>query len=564
MSFPGPQTDTFDYIIVGGGLTGCALAARLAGANPERSILILEAGPNVVGHPLTGSALACFGAHFSSLDWAYKTVPQAHLDSRQCYNSAGKALGGSSANNYGTWTRGNAADYDLWGRLVNDSSWSYKELLPYFLRSETHWNAEVDQTIHGRSGPIHNITTTASSPDRKYGLREPIRNAWKRLGVQEIADGNDGSPLGLAELTENWHNGQRQLSGEAYEISKKPNITVKTETLVKRVVLSHKDSPSGVKVATGVELADGTILNVSREVIVSAGAYRTPQLLMLSGIGPAAELAKHSITVHVEAPEVGRNLHDHYSFNQWWRLRHPEKGLSIGAPFWNSPAYGLGLPSDWMATVQTPREELIRALQKDGLTASEIESHPYLAPDFCHIETLIVYAPAGAAIAGVDVPMDGTCIASAVLGIVPTSRGSITLSSADPEAVPLIDPNYYATEVDRAALRAAVRQVTKLFCDTPEGQEMVLEEFTRPGIGPLSSSSSDEDLDEHIRKGGNTFYHPAGSAAMGKVVDTKLCVYGVEGLRVVDASILPIPLACHYQAILYALAEKAADFMSSK
>lgn len=545
-----------DFIIVGGGLAGSALAGRLAEKNSDAKILIIEAGPNLAGHPLTGSPLACFGAHFSPLDWAYRTVPQTHLDGRQCYASGGKGMGGGSAVNYGSWTRGNAADYNHWARIVDDPAWSYEALVPYFKRTETHFDPAADPEVHGRTGPIHNVSVSASSADRKYPLKETLRAAWEKLGVEYLEDPNNGNPKGFGELVENWKEGQRQLSSEAYGVFQRPEISVKTETLVQRILIEERD---GKKVATGVETVSGEKFFASREVIVSSGAYRTPQVLMLSGIGPADELAKHNIPQLVDAPEVGRNFHDHFALNQWWKLQRPEEGLSIGTPLWNSPAYGLGLPCNWVATEQAPLDEVKRALEADGET---VEGNPYLAPDSTHTETLIVYAPAGGQVAGVDVPMDGTHIASAVLGMTSTSRGSVTLASADVTTAPFIDPNYYATELDRATLRSAIRQITKLFTETAEGKDIVEGELTHPGLKPLRADSTDEEIDAVIKKGGNTFYHPAGSAAMGKVVDTQLRVKGVEGLRVADASVMPLSVTAHYQAIVYAIAEKAADLIS--
>ena len=548
--------DEYEYIIIGAGLAGSALASRLAQGDPEARILVLEAGNSVVDHPLTGAPLACFGAHYSPLDWAYSTTPQQNLDGRVCYNSAGKAVGGGSATNYGTWTRGNAADYDLWAEKVGDPAWGYDGLLPYFKRTETKLPFdETDEVTHGREGPVHNVTVSASSAERAYPLKEPLRAAWERVGVPVVEDANGGKPMGLGELVENWRNGKRQLASEAYGLNKQQRVNVVTGALVQRVLM---ESIEGQFTAVGVETVDGRRFVARREVVVSAGAYRTPQVLLLSGIGPREEIEKHGITPLVDAPDVGRNFHDHFSFNQWWKLRSPEQGLSLGTPLWSSPAYGLGLPCDWNATVQTPRVELERALETDG---EKVTGHPYLSKDFCHAEILAVYAPAGAAIAGVDVPMDGTHIATAVLGMVPTSRGTITLASADAQTPPHIDPNYYATEVDRAVLRAGIRLATKVLTGTPEGQSAVESELPRPGFNALREDSSDEEIDALVRHGGQTFYHPAGSAAMGKVVDTQLRVKGVRGLRVVDASVMPVPVTGHYQAVVYAIAEKAADLI---
>lgn len=359
--------------------------------------------------------------------------------------------------------------------------------------------------------------------------------------------------MGLAEMVENWRDGKRQLASQAYGLS---GVHVLTETLVHRVLLDERD---GKKVATGVQLADGRTIKASKETIVSAGAYRTPQVLMLSGIGPADVLAAQGIPQLVDAPEVGRNFHDHLALCQWWKLRNPELGLSMGTQKWIDPSCMMGLPCDWVVSEEAPSEQMRAALKADGEAVNE--HHPLLHPARCHTETLIVYAPAGAPVAGVNVPLDGTHIASAVLGMLPTSRGSITIASSDPSSPPVIDPNYYATEADRVALRAGLRQVMRVLQETSEGRAIVESEVPPAGFPPLKPDSTDEEIDARVKRAGNTFYHPAGSAAMGKVVDTKLRVHGVENLRVVDASVLPVPISAHYQACVYAIAEKAADLI---
>jgi choline dehydrogenase-like flavoprotein len=279
---------------------------------------------------------------------------------------------------------------------------------------------------------------------------------------------------------------------------------------------------------------------------------------MLSGIGNKEDLARNNIPLMADCPEVGRNFHDHLAVCLWWKLKHPEQGLAMGTPAWRDPAYSKGLPADWIAFQHVPTEILSKALMADGELT---DAHELLKPERCHLETLICYAPAGAQLADVAIPIDGTHIATPVLSMTPTSRGTITISSKDPQAPPEIDPNYYATEADRQTLRYGIRQALQLLQETESGGSIVENEVPPAGYPTLSANSTDAEIDARVRRVGNTFYHAGGTASMGRVVDTQLRLLGVDRLRVVDASVIPIPIAAHYQAIVYAIAEKASDMI---
>ena len=547
------NSNEFDYIIIGGGLAGCTLAARLREYNPVLKVLLIEAGSDVSKHPLVSAPLACFASHGSDLDYNYHTTPQEHLDGRSLYQAAGKALSGGTAINYGTWTRGSAVDYDRWAQLVGDARWSYAGLLPYFRKTETYFRKEVNMKEHGTSGPIHTASVTSSSKNRVYPLREPLLKAWNEIGVKKIEDANNGRPLGVAELVENWQDGQRQLASQAYNLS---GVQILTESTVKKVLFAeHREGP----IAIGVELLDGSSLKATKEVIISAGAYRTPQILMLSGIGPARQLHHYNIPVIVENSQVGENFHDHLLLAIPFKLKNPQHGLSMGTPLWSDPSYQMGLPCDWIVTDRVSDEDIKKALAKEAFPPEV--THHMLQPDSCHTETLIVYAPAGAPITNHHVPMDGTHIGAIVTALATESRGKLTLKSSDPRESPEIDPNYYATELDRIALRTGIRKVLNLFYGTDDGKEMVEGENPPPGLPPLKLNASDEEIDVRVRSQGRTFFHAAGTSSMGTVVDTDLKVKGVQKLRVVDASVLPIPISAHYQVCVYAIAELAADII---
>ncbi|KAI9690118.1 MAG: hypothetical protein M1822_009079 [Bathelium mastoideum] len=265
---------------------------------------------------------------------------------------------------------------------------------------------------------------------------------------------------------------------------------------------------------------------------------------MFSGIASQAILTEHQIPIVVSALEVGRNLIDHSALYQLWKLKHPEQGLALGTSKWIDAAYEKGLPWDWVVNEAVPVEKPKAALEMDQ-THGKTHIVPFhrqslLDPSRSHLETLTIYSNVGA-----PVPVDGSLIATSVMLLLPTSRGSISIASATVSDAPVITPNYYDTETDRIALVYACI----------EG------EAAPPGMPSLSDRSTDAEIDERIRSTGMAHYHSAGTAAMGKVVDSKLRVYGVLGLRIADASVLPVPIGGHPQATLYALAEQAADII---
>ena len=272
-----------DYLVVGGGLSGCAIATRLKEYDPEASVTLLEAGPNEHDNPLMVEPMGTFQLHQSKYEYNYKTVPQKYYDGRQVFNAGGKQLSGSSSVNYAMWTRGGTADYDLWADLVNDQGWSYQALLPYFKKTETHYDStQGDTEQHGFDGPIH---TTASA--RHYPLGDKMKQAFvEGTGLPIIEDANGGSPIGIAPYTENWRDGKRQSCGKAYGLA---GVRVETESVVRRIILENAAT------AKGAEVVDGRVYEAKREVIVCCGAIRTPQMLLLSGIGPSDELCRHGI-----------------------------------------------------------------------------------------------------------------------------------------------------------------------------------------------------------------------------------------------------------------------------
>ncbi|RAL64507.1 hypothetical protein DID88_001982 [Monilinia fructigena] len=484
-----------DYIIIGGGISGSVVASRLHERDQSLSILLIEAGPDASNHPNVPGAMTAQLLLHSELDWDYKTTPQRHLNDRECYAGAGKALGGGSVINACGWIRGEKSDYDSWAEVVGDSKWNYQGFLPYFRKVE-HYHVSSEE--HGSQGP--NYTQSVTSSGRQYPLRDPLKNAWIAAGVRHIADANSGSPQGIGELVENRHDSIRQVASTIYSLK---GIDVLLNTLVKRVVI--EDNETGEKVATGVELANGDIIKAKKEVILAAGAYRTPQVLLLSGVGAKKDLK--GISQVVDLAQVGENFHDHMSVSQWWKLRHPENNLAIGSPGFINPKYFTGLPMDWIITQTVPRKGLKDALERDS--GKNEDSNLLVASDRAHTESFMVYVARSPE--NPTIPMNGTHVTTSVVGLLPTSRGSIKLASTDPNDAPLIDPNYYATEADRYVLRTGLRKMAEAL-NTEAGRDFVEHEVVSEGLVPLTPNSSDEEIDAHVRLHGSTVYHAAGTA----------------------------------------------------
>ena len=316
-----------------------------------------------------------------------------------------------------------------------------------------------------------------------------MKAAYATIGINENTDGNAGSNLGLSEVVESRINGSRVVASDSYPLH---GVQLMPDTLVKRVLIEGK---YGKMVATGVELADGKLYHAKREVILSAGAFRTPQLLMLSGIGAGRELQSCGVTQIVNAPEVGKNLHDHLGVKQWWRLQNPEAGHSLGSPGWNDPKYQYGNPIDWTAVQTVPHAPFKTALSINERPVSDF--HPLLLPQRSHISTYIQYVAANET--NPTIPLDGSHITSLATVLLPTSRGTVTLGSANPADAPVIDPNYYASEADRYRVRMGVRTLVHVLRETSEGKALIAGETVPDGYKPLTAYSTDEEIDARVK-----------------------------------------------------------------
>jgi choline dehydrogenase len=528
----------FDYVIVGAGTAGCVLAARLS-EDPDTRVCLLEAG-GPARHPfihvpaLVGAAIAR-----RDLTWGLDTEPQAALNNRRLPLPRGKVIGGSGSINGMAYHRGHPKDYDDWAAAGN-SGWGWNEVLPYFLLSENNADRR-DLSVHGIDGPIH--VTYIPKPNR---LNQAFIDAFAALGEYRHCDdftGPDPEGYGLRQGT--IHRGRRDSTASALLLPAlpRPNLTVLTRTAALAIRIEAGR-------ATGVDAVDAAGLRpvqASREVLLCAGAIHSPQLLMLSGIGPAQHLEALGIRVRADVAGVGANYHDH-------------PAVIVALEMRDTTSYGLS----WRTLPRALWNIAEYALARRGPLASNVfESTAFIrsgtAADRPDVQ--IAFQPARRNPHAFPLPL-GHGFAMSVVNLYPRSRGEVRLASSDARVAPRVNPNLLADPGDGAPLLQGLKLVRKL-CDAP-----AFAPYGATEVRPGRAVRSDAELQKYLREATATVHHPVGSCRMGSdaeaVVDPALRVRGIANLRIVDASVFPSIVGGNTNAPIVMVAEKAVDLITGR
>ncbi|RAI56347.1 GMC family oxidoreductase [Aquicoccus porphyridii] len=531
----------FDYVIVGGGSAGSVLARRLS-EDADVSVCLIEAGGQgksiLVRAP--AAVVAMLPGHGKINNWAYETVPQAGLNGRRGYQPRGRALGGSSAINAMLYVRGHSDDYDQWAELGNPG-WDWESVLPYFKRAEN--NAWGGDDLHGGDGPLQVSDQADPRP-----ITRAFVEAAKQVQHRECVDFNtgDNEGVGLFQVTQ-FHDaarrGERCSAAAGYlhpVMGARANLTVMTKCRATRVLFEGRRA---VGVAYRQGRQDGQV-SARREVILCGGAFNSPHLLQLSGVGRPEDIRPHGIDMVHELPGVGQNLQDHLDFILSWKTRDTDNfGIGLRASF-NLVRHALRWRKSGRGMIATPFAEGAAFLKTDpGEARPDIQLHFVISVVDDHARKLHL----------------GHGFSCHVCVLRPGSRGRVFLQSGDPLADPGIDPNYLADADDLQRLIKGARMTREILMQDP------MAKYRHKEMYGIRDGMSDAQWEDHIRARADTIYHPVGTCRMGSdetaVVDPELRVRGLDGLRVVDASIMPTLIGGNTNAPTIMIAEKAADMI---
>lgn len=527
----------FDYIIVGAGSAGCVLAARLS-ENPKTRVLLLEAGPpdrSFWIHLPIGYGKTMWSEKYN---WRFHTDPDPNMNDRRIYWPRGKTLGGSSAINGLIYIRGQREDYDRWADLGN-AGWGFDDVLPYFKKSES--NRRGADAFHGAEGPL-----SVSSIDAKDELIEAFIDGAREIGVRRNDDFNGALQEGAGYYQLTTRSGWRCSTATGYlnPAKRRANLRIETNAHASEIVFDGKRA-IGVRYRQGSETRLASLSGGAAELLLCAGAIQSPQLLQLSGIGPASLLQQHGIAVVHDSPGVGENLQDHLQVRLTFECTKP---ITTNDAL-NSLAGRLRMGWQWLRHRRGPLAiginqggAFIRALPLEATT-----------PDIqFHVATLSADMAGGAV-------HRFSGFTFSICQLRPESRGQIRIRSTDPFAPPQMQPNYLATDLDRRTTVAGVKLARSIaFSDAMRG-------YVKREVKPGDSAQDDSALLEFCRNNGATIFHPSGTCKMGvdplAVLDERLRVRGVGALRVIDASAMPTLVSGNTNAPVVMMAEKAADMI---
>ncbi len=523
----------YTYVVVGAGSAGCVLANRLS-ANPKNRVLLLEAGGRDV-NPWIHIPVGYFKTmHNPGTDWCYETEKDPGLNGRSIAWPRGKVLGGSSSINGLIYIRGQAQDYDQWRQLGN-AGWSFDDVLPYFKKAEDQERGGDE--FHGAGGPL-----SVSNMRISREICDVYIKAAEELGIPATDDFNGASQEGAGYVQLTARNGRRCSAAVGYlnPVKKRPNLDVVTHALAHRVLLDGKQA---VGIEYSVEGRTQTAY-ADAEVLLSAGAIGSPQILQLSGVGGGALLAAAGVAAVHDLPGVGENLQDHLQVRSMYRTKDP---ITMNDQVKN-PINKMFMGLDYLFFRRGPLSMGASQVCVFARTQQDMET-----PDIqFHLQPL-----------SADKPGDGlhkfSAFTSSVCQLRPESRGYLTIKSNDPTAYPAIHPNYLATQTDQRTIVDGMKMSRRL------SETQSLGPYVAEELEPGPAAQSDEELLDHARNNSVTIYHPVGTCKMGSdpmaVVDERLRLHGIGRLRVVDASIMPTLVSGNTNAPTIMIAEKAADMI---